>query len=122
MATLDPRAIERIGGPSWSLLRDHVLEAATAILSASPRTKNQLTTIYVKFERPDGSVYAVMWIKKSSEAVVGLSLPDGVDSDRLHEAPKGMKYAGLSRYCTITASDAVPSELAGWSKLAFEHQ
>jgi hypothetical protein len=76
----------------------------------------------VKFERGDGSVYAVMWIKSPAKGiVVGLSLPEGVDSDRLHDVPKGHKYPGLTRYFTVGEGDEVPAELSGWAVAAYDN-
>lgn len=119
MSNLDPRAVERISGPAWSDLRTAVLEVAEVLLAASPKARSELTTIYVKFERPDGSVYAVMWLKKSSEAVVGLTLPEDSDGPELHPAPTGMKYKGLTRYFTIRNGSQVPMDLAAWVAMAF---
>lgn len=116
---LDPRAVERVSGPSWQALKPAVLEIGDTLLGASKSAKSNLTTIYVKFERPGGSVYAVMWIKKSTQAVVGLALPEGTEHERLHDAPKGMTYPGLTRYFTVQEGDDVPGELAEWGRVAF---
>lgn len=116
---LDPRAVERVSGPSWAGLKPAVLAIGEALLSVSPKAGNHLTTIYVKFERPGGAVYAVMWVKKSTHAVVGLALPGGVAHERLHDAPKGMSYPGLTRYFTVREGDEVPADLAAWARIAF---
>lgn len=119
MTQLDPRAVERVSGPSWQALKPAVLEIGDALLGASGNARNNLTTIYVKFEREDGSVYAVMWIKKSTQAVVGMALPENTKHERLHDAPKGMTYPGLTRYFTIHGGDEVPGELSAWARVAF---
>jgi hypothetical protein len=111
--------VERVSGPSWQALKPAVLEIGETLLGAAPGAKNNLTTIYVKFERPNGSVYAVMWIKKSSQAVTGLALPEDTAHERLHDAPKGMTYPGLTRYFTVHEGDDVPTELAEWAKVAY---
>lgn len=119
MSRLDERAVERVSGPSWQALRPAVLEIGETLLSADKGAKSNLTTIYVKFERADGSVYAVMWIKKSTQAVTGLALPEGIETERLHDAPKGMTYPGLTRYFTVQEGDEVPGDLAEWARIAF---
>lgn len=118
MSELDPRAVERVSGPSWQALKPAVLAIGEAILSADAKAKNELTTIYVKFERPGGAVYAVMWIKKSTEVVVGLALPTRVVHERLHDAPKGMSYPGLTRYFTVKGVDDIPADLPAWATAA----
>jgi len=119
MPELDPRAIERVSGPSWQALKPAVLAIGEALLRADARAKNELTTIYVKFERPGGAVYAVMWVKKSTQAVVGLALPKDFAHERLHDAPKGMTYPGLTRYFTVNEGDEVPADLPAWARVAF---
>ncbi|HHH28780.1 MAG TPA: hypothetical protein ENK57_10615 [Polyangiaceae bacterium] len=119
MSRLDERAVERVSGPSWQALKPAVLEIGETLLSADKGAKSNLTTIYVKFERADGSVYAVMWIKKSTQAVTGLALPEGIEAERLHDAPKGMTYPGLTRYFTVQEGDEVPDDLAEWARIAF---
>ncbi len=119
---LDPRALQRVSGPTWAPLKDAVLAIADSLLSVPHRTKNLLTTIYVKFERADGSVYAVMWVKSAAKGVVvGLSMPAGTDSARLHDAPSGMKYPGLTKYLTVREGDAIPEELAAWALAAHDN-
>lgn len=118
---LDPRAVERVSGPSWQVLKPAVLEIGETLLRVSTQARSNLTTIYVKFERPNGSVYAVMWIKKSTQAVVGLALPENTAHERLHDAPTGMTYAGLTRYFTVREGDDVPYELAEWGRIAFSN-
>lgn len=119
MPELDPRAVERVSGPSWQALKSVVLAIGETLLGVSSRAQNHLTTIYVKFERPDGSVYAVMWIKKSTACVVGLALPEGTSHARLQDAPKGMTYPGLTRYFSVAEGDAIPPELSSWASAAF---
>ncbi|MBC7818538.1 MAG: hypothetical protein IAG10_16750, partial [Planctomycetaceae bacterium] len=79
MNRLDPDAVARVSGPRWSTLRPAFIEISDAMLAVSPEATGRLTTIYVKFQFMRGDsviVYAVAWIKKSSEIVVGLALPD----------------------------------------------
>jgi len=118
---LDPRAIERVSGPSWVILRSAALAIANTLLAVSRKATNELTTIYVKFSRPGGQVYAVMWVKKSDQLVVGLALPGDIASPRLHAAPSTMKYPGLTSYFTVKTPEEVPPELATWARQAFEN-
>ncbi len=121
MSRLDERAVERVSGPSWQALKPSVLEIGDSLLRVSRDAQSNLTTIYVKFERQDGSVYAVMWIKKSTQVVVGMALPDGTEHGRLHEAPKGMTYPGLTRYFTVQVGENIPVELVDWARRSFAH-
>ncbi len=116
---LDQRAVDRVSGPSWEAMRPAVLKLADALLSPSEKATNQLTTIYVKFERPAGSVYAVMWVKKSTQVVVGLALPAGMNSPRFHAPPSTMKYPGLTAYFSVTSPEDVPAEVGAWAQAAF---
>lgn len=120
MTSLDQAAIERVSGPTWAALKAQVLAVAEVLLSVSKSARSYLTTIYVKFERPDGSVYAVMWIRKAGEGIVtGLALPQETAHPRLHDAPKGKTYPGLTRYLTVQEGDEIPPELTTWARTAF---
>jgi len=121
---LDPRAIERISGPSWKALRSAFSEINDSLLSVSPETTGTLTTIYVKYEfngENGPTVYSVVWLKKSSETVVGLSLPSSTKSSKLVDPPARFKYAGLTKYFTVPAGKRVPKELKSWARAAYNH-
>jgi len=122
---LDSRAIDRLDGPNWQRLRPLFEEVSSALLSVSPNARGELTTIYVKFGSPSetaGEPYAVVWIKKSTEMVVGLALPDEVTSPLLGPPPPRHKYTGLTAYLTMKPGDAVPAELSTWAKIAFDNR
>lgn len=120
MNSLDQAAIQRVSGAAWAPLRGRVIDVGEALLSASRNARSNLTTIYVKFERPDGSVFAVMWIRTCAEGIVtGLALPAALSHPRLHDAPKGKSYPGLTRYFTVREGDEVPPELKEWARAAF---
>jgi hypothetical protein len=119
MPELDPKAVKRVSGPSWKPLKPAVLAIADALLSASDRACSEMGTIHVRFERPDGSTYAIMWLKKSSQVVVGLALGDEASGERLHEAPQGLTFPGLTRYFTVAEGDEVPPELPDWARAAW---
>jgi hypothetical protein len=121
---LDPKAIERVSGPSWEGLRDKFLAISRALLDVAPETDSELTTIYVKFRTkhgPPGKVFAVVWLKKSTELVVGLALPSDVTDDVLAAAPAGHKYPGLTAYLRLRPTDAVPDGVKAWAKAAYEN-
>lgn len=121
---IDERIFKRIDGPKWAGIRKSFPPVNEDLLSVAPNTRARLTTIYVKYEltAQDGSpVYAVVWLKRSSELVVGLCLPDSVKSKTLGPAPAGMIYAGLTKYITIPQGEPPPLELKKWAKLAYDH-
>jgi len=104
-------------------MRATIASVPTARLSPSPTCSGELPTIYVKYmdSRIAPTPYAVMWIKKSSSIVVGLTLPTTVNVPLLASAPAGCKYAGLTRYLCLKAGDEVPAELTSWAKEAYRH-
>ena len=121
MNELDPKATERVSGPSWDTLRPVFNEASLILLSLSPIVTSELTTIYVKFcpSPANKNVFAVVWIKSSKQIVIGLALPDDFNSPRLSTAPKGFAYKGLTKYLTVPAAGSLPSEFVEWARLAF---
>jgi hypothetical protein len=119
---LDSRVIEKINGKAWDVLRQEFSEINDTLLTMSSCSTGALTTIYVKYTSPEthGNPFGVVWIKKSTEIIVGLSLPAGIDDGRLLEAPKGCKYAGLTKYIVINSQQGVPEEFGEWCNAAFE--
>lgn len=119
---LDENAVERVGGPAWESIRSKFFEISEVLLAVSPNASSQLTTIYVKYcpTSQHSAVFAVAWLKTSKKVVVGMALPDDVESELLGGAPQGMKYKGLTKYFSVTADDVVPEELSQWAKLAYE--
>ena len=91
------------------------------LLDASKSATGQLTTIYIKYSSPEtsGNPYGVVWIKKSSQIVVGLSLPVDVEHPRLVDPPKGHTYAGLTKYVVLDANTDVPTEFEEWAQTAY---
>jgi hypothetical protein len=119
---LDPKAVERVSGPAWESLKPVFFDLSRVLLSVSPDAASELTTIYVKFcpTAEKNSVFAVVWLKSSKQIVVGLSLPETVESPMLGPAPQGATYKGLTKYLTIRPGEAIPEELGGWAKLSYE--
>jgi hypothetical protein len=120
---LDPKVLEKVGGPAWERLRGAFFEIATALLETSPASTSEFTTIYIKFLPSKGKadVFGVVWIKSSKQIVVGLSLPDTVNSPRFVSAPQGTKYRGITKYFVVTESEPVPSELTQWAYSAYQN-
>lgn len=123
MERLDSRAVERISGPAWEGIRPQFNQIAEAILSVAEDTKGELTTIYIKYSGPStrNRPYAVVWVKKSTELVVGFSLPSVTASPLLQAAPAGCKYAGLTKYFVIRPGDSVPPDVTDWARQAYEN-
>ena len=102
MERLDPRASKRVSGPSWAKVRPQFERINEALLAVSPETQGMLTTVYVKYAPdPHQQPFAVLWVRKSTELVLGLSLPEEFESPHLGESPVGCKYAGLTWYLTV---------------------
>jgi hypothetical protein len=118
---LDEEAVKRVSGPSWELLRAAFFDASRVLLAVCPEATSELTTIYVKFcvSTAKKAVYAVVWLKNSKQIVIGLSLPEEVESPRLGPPPQGTKYKGLTKYLTIRPDELIPKEFAAWARLAF---
>jgi hypothetical protein len=123
MNRLDPKAVEKVNGPAWDKMRWKFETVSDALLAVSPTTIGELTTIYVKYSEPDTSKqpYAVVWIKKASEIILGLSLPENILSPSFVDAPKGCKYAGLTKYVVLKEDDDLPESIAYWAKQAYDH-
>ncbi len=117
-ARLSSAAVQRVSGRAWDELRPLFLEVSDALLGVSTKAVGVLTTIYVKYQLEDSStspVFSVVWLKKSSQLVVGLAVPGEIHSPHLVEAPKGMTYRGLSRYLVLQAGCTLPEEFRSWA-------
>lgn len=122
MERLDSRASERISGLSWDPIRAQFTEINEALLDVSEETKGELTTIYIKYSglSTQGRPYAVVWVKKSTELVVGFAIPEEVEPPLLTSAPQGCRYAGLTKYLVVRPGDTVPSDIRTWAQQAYE--
>jgi hypothetical protein len=123
MDRLDPDAISKVSGPAWRPLRAAFMQISETLLSVAPDVRGSLTTIYVKYcvQKAGGeTTYAVVWIRKSSEIVVGLALPDGFSHPRLYPPPTNRKYANTA-FFTVTESQGIPVELPEWANIAYRH-
>ncbi|MDB4372727.1 hypothetical protein N9Z53_03020 [Mariniblastus sp.] len=120
---LDVKAVKKVSGAAWECLRKDFFEIANTLLSVSADSKSELTTIYVKFLPTNGAadVFAVVWIKSSKKIVVGLALPESIESSCFVAAPQGTKYRGLTKYFVVTEDAPIPSELTDWACSAFQN-
>lgn len=121
MERLDARATERINGPSWYSLRPQFNAIHSALINVAPSVRGELTTIYIKYRvsEDNQNPFAVVWVKKSTELVIGLAL-SGPRPNGLIDSPAGCKYAGLTAYLTVNPGDSLPVEFSAWLSNAFE--
>jgi hypothetical protein len=121
---LSEDAVKRISGPSWQPLKQAFLDLSDILLGVAPDTVGVLTTIYVKFQlrsAADAGVFAVVWLKNSKQLVLGLALPDNIESPRLGPAPSGMRYKGITKYLVILPGETLPEELRQWANAAYQN-
>ena len=120
---LDERAISRVNGAAWTLLRGSFFRVAKALLAVSPQTRSQLTTIYVKFCVDDklDTVYAVVWLKTSRQIVVGLNLSEEQRPLAVPRSMPGHAYKNLNAYFVIDPDDVMPNGLFDSIPAAYHH-
>ncbi len=123
MERLDMRAAERISGPAWDHIRSLFGCIHKILVDTDECVNGSLTTIYVKYVLSDRNAppFAVVWIKKSSELIVGLALPPEFQCQELSEPVPGYKYSGLTRYIKFSTNSVVPDKFATWVNLAFHN-
>lgn len=123
MERLDLRAIDRISGPSWKSLRPSFEKIHETLIGVGPEVNGELTTIYIKYpvSKTNSNPFAVVWIKKSTELIVGLALPATSIPPEFSGPPAGCKYARLTGYFKVTATSLLPVELPQLAKIAYQH-
>jgi hypothetical protein len=120
---LSPAAVKRVSGASWEALRPLFFQVSDTLLNVNLDSVGVLTTIYVKFQtspNPSSPVFAVAWLKPATQLVLGLALPDHIESRLLEPAPKGMTYKGLTKYLVLKPGDSMPNALSVWAATAYE--
>lgn len=125
MERVDERTIRRLNGPAWAKIRPLFKEVSDTLLSVCSTTWGELVTVYIKYAsvtETDGQPYAVVWVRKSTEMVVGLSMPDSFRSAELTDAPPRHVYNGLTGYLRLTPGDPLPDEFGIWAAMAFENR
>ena len=120
---LDERAVKRLGGKAWDKIRRQFDRINEALLSVSPSTTGSLTTVYIKYSAPEtaNQPYAVLWVKKSTQLILGLALPHDYESAGLTTPPGNLTYSGLNAYITITPDMDVPADIDRWASDAYNH-
>lgn len=120
---LDQRANNRIAGPGWDKIRAQLEKIHRALVSVSPTARGELTTIYVKYgtEETGAQPYAVLWIKKSTELILGLALPEEYTIGALTPLATNLKYLGLTVYLRFDVQSQVPNLLSQWAQDAYAH-
>lgn len=120
---LDPRAIQKVSGPSWAPLKQTFLDLSECLLGVSGEATARLTTIYVKYQvaaEATDPVFAVAWVKTSREIVVGMAFPENKVPSTLSPPLAGMLYPGLTGYLVLRPGDEIPTEFGDWAKTAHQ--
>lgn len=123
MDRMDTRAVQRVGGPAWEQMRLTFEAVSERLLGVCPTATGELISTYVKYAselETKGQPYAVVWLKKASEIVIGLALPEPLCSPKLTAAPPRHVYKGLTGYLTLRPGEPLPDELTQWACMAFE--
>lgn len=123
MGKLTNKLDEKLNGKAWIGLKDKFLGMCNEIVDASPDARGELTTVYVKFtidSSEESPVYAVAWFKNSQKWIVGLALPDTVESPIFVDPPK--RYIGLTKYFYIESDTELPSTLLEWAEMAYKNK
>ena len=121
---LDPRAIKRVSGPAWEKMRRQFNAVNAALLGVGSDVRGELTTIYIKYISDAAEAdepFAVLWVKKSTELLLGFSLPEGLTSPHFQEPPNNLKYGQLNRYLLMGVADEVPDDICTWATAAHQH-
>lgn len=120
---LDARANKRLGGKGWDKIRPQLESIHRALISVSPTASGALTTIYVKYSTEETGMqpYAVLWVKKTTELLLGLALPEEYDVGQLASTGANLKYAGLTKYLRFVPNSNVPEFLMRWAQDAYAH-
>jgi hypothetical protein len=125
MGMLTQRTRDKLNTPRWTVLRDLFMQVSEAVLKTSPVAQGNSTGTYVKFTvdpHPTSAAYVVVWPKGTlpKRLIVGLALPEDFEAAGLGPPPEPIFYQGLTKFLVIEKGQAVPEELAGWAKRAYE--
>jgi hypothetical protein len=124
MGVLAQRVHAKLTCPQWRSLRDLFVQVSDVLLGVSPDALGELAGNYVKFaSAPTGPTYAAVWLKWSlpKRLVVGLALPEDFEAERLGPAPERTFYPGLTKFFVINEGQALPDDLSGWARRAYDH-
>ena len=120
---LDARANKRLSSKAWNKIRPQLESIHRALISVSPTASGALTTIYIKYSTKETGMqpYAVLWVKKTTELILGLALPEEYDVGQLAPIGQNLKYAGLTKYLRFVPDSKVPESLVRWAEDAYAH-
>ena len=124
MGTISDKALKKVAGPAWDPIRSQFHSITKTLLSVSPESFAELTTIYIKFTVTNAAsspVYAVIWVKSSKSLDVGIAMPEGVVVEGLGPAPKGMQYKNLTGYFQVEPGQCIPTDLGRWAEQAYSY-
>ena len=118
---LDVKAMDRVSGPAWKTIRPHFDGVNAALLQVSPTVRGELTRIYIKYTTAEtgSQPFAVMWVRSSSEIVIGLALPADFCVGEIRKPLKPIAYSGLTTYVCLSAKDELPTGIGAWSIAAY---
>ncbi|HEY4312279.1 MAG TPA: hypothetical protein VGN12_22715 [Pirellulales bacterium] len=118
---LDMRAINRVSGPAWKAIKPHFDVVNAALLGVSPTSQGELTRIYIKYTTAEtgSQPFAVMWVRSSSELVIGLALPPDFPVGQIRAPLRPIAYSGLTTYFCLSAVDSLPAGIETWSAAAY---
>ena len=125
MGVLTQRARDKLNTSQWKSLWELFVQVNEAVLEASPDSQGDLAGSYIKFttdSHPSSAAYAVVWLKVSAprRLIVGLTLPENFEAAGLGPPPEPVFYHGLTKFLVIEEGQAIPKELAGWARRAYE--
>jgi len=95
------------------------------LLSLGGDITAELTTIYVKYKySPDAmsEIFAVVWVKNTTQIVVGLAFPEDKIPSELSPAPARHNYRPLNGYFVLRPGDALPASFPDWARQAYEYR
>jgi hypothetical protein len=98
---------------------------ASSALSLGGDITAELTTIYVKYKySPDAmsEIFAVVWVKNTTQIVVGLAFPEDKIPSELSPAPARHNYRPLNGYFVLRPGDALPASFPDWARQAYEYR
>ena len=119
LSRLAPKVIERIGRPSWALIRPKFEAIHAALIAVSETTCGESKGAYVKYVADiGGQPFAVVWLKKSTELLIGLALPESQCVD-VGLQSTGITYRGLTAFLRLETGQSIPEQFGEWAQSAY---
>lgn len=123
LESLDERGQKRLSGKAWHDIRPVVDQVHRALTEVSDEVSGELTTIYIKYTSANtcGNPFAILWVKKSTEIILGLAMPEPIPVELSAAPAKNMIYNGITGYLKMAKDDLVPAELSEWAIAAYKN-